>query len=79
VTGWQVATACLTLLFGCFLAWQFWLVWTLHTENLDLQSQVTHLSDQVCLYQKAAETINQQLALSGHPRITVPAPADCPP
>jgi len=66
------------VLIGGLLAWQFWLVWTLHAENVQLQKQVTHLSDQVCLYQSVAETINSRLAARGYPKITIPHPEDCP-
>lgn len=38
----------LVILVGCFLAWQFWLIWTLHQQNGQLEHQV-------CVYQQIIE------------------------
>ena len=48
MTGWQLAALALVLVLGCFLAWQFWLIWTLHQENNQLRAQV-------CAYQQLVE------------------------
>jgi uncharacterized membrane protein len=58
----------LAVLLGCFLGWQFWLIWSLHAENAQLHAQVTHLTDQVCLYQRLVAQV-----------VSGTAPVPCPP
>jgi hypothetical protein len=69
----------LAVLLGCFLGWQFWLIWSLHNENAQLQAQVARLSGTVCLYQQAAVELEMQLIAHGLPAIPGTALMPCPP
>lgn len=62
--------AAAALLIGCVLAWQFWLIWTLHTQVGDLQRQV-------CQYQFSAVAIADQLGGQGVHIVLPPVSAAC--
>jgi hypothetical protein len=68
----------LAVLLGCFLGWQFWLIWSLHGDVVNMQVQVTHLSIRVCYYQELTAEINVRLAAEGFPKVVLPEPLPCP-
>jgi hypothetical protein len=73
-----VIAVCLTVLIGCFFAWQFWLIWSLNRHVSDLEGQVVQLSTRVCYYQEITTEINVRLAKEGFPKVVLPEPLPCP-